>query len=107
MTQRHKITTLFSSNHSVSSLTTKPGWSMTIKTNYLPPSMKTALSTTLTTTRLSWEESRSPSVTPTDGSSISEGRRIQSEGSTISDGQEGIKSTTTPKKESPTSVSTR
>ena len=106
MTQRYKITTLFSSNHSVSSLTKKPGWSMTRKTNYLPPSMKTALST-LTTTRLSWEESRSPSVTPTDGSSISEGRRIQSDESTISAGLEGIKSTTTSKEQSPTSVSTR
>ena len=75
-----------------------------IKSIYLPPSMKTALSTT-STTRLPWEESprtsRPPPVSPSEGSSLS-GRPvgIQStatprEGSSSSEGPRGIQSTAT------------
>ena len=76
-----------------------------IKSIYLPPSMKTALSTT-STTRLPWEESprtsRPPPVSPSEGSSLS-GRPvgIQStatprEGSSSSEGTRAIQSTATP-----------
>ena len=74
---RYKILSLFSSTPSASSLATEPGWQKLSKTNYLPPSIKTARSTTLTSTRIPWEESpyliRPPSVTLTEGSPTSKG----------------------------------
>ena len=85
----------FSTNPSASPSVTQPGWQITGKTNYLSPSMKNARSTTSTkTTRLALEGTprprRPPSVSPSDGS-------------TKSDGIEGLQSTATPSKVSSTS----
>ena len=85
----------FSTNPSASPSVTEPGWQITGKTNYLPPSMKNDRSTTSTkTTRLALEGTprprRPPSVSPSDGS-------------TKSDGIEGLQSTASPSKVSSTS----
>ena len=72
-----EIITLFSSTPFASSLANKPEWQKIKESIYLPPSIKTARSTTLRTTRLPWEECprqiMPPSVTPSEGSSTSEG----------------------------------
>ena len=93
---RYKMLSLFSSTPSASSLATEPGRQKISKTNYLPPSIKTSRSTTLTSTRLPWEESpyliRPPSVTLTEGSPTSEGpggfqfTATPSEGSSTTEG---------------------
>ena len=86
-----KIITLFSSTPFASSLANKPEWQKIKESIYLPPSIKTARSTTLRTTRLPWEESprktRPPSVSPSEGSTA---------GSSMYEGPVGIQSTATP-----------
>ena len=85
-----KIITLFSSTPFASSLANKPEWQKIKESIYLPPSIKTARSTTLRTTRLPWEESprktRPPSVSPSEGSTA---------GSSMYEGPVGIQSTAT------------
>ena len=83
-------------------MTNEPGWPITRKYNYLPPSIITARSTS---TRLPWEgsprPSRPPPVSPSEGSSISETLgEIQStaptsDGSSTSEGPGGTQSTAT------------
>ena len=72
----HICTCLFSSNKSASSLTNGPGWLTTRMTNTLSSSMIMFTSRS-TSTRLPWEECprqiMPPSVTPSEGSSTSEG----------------------------------
>ena len=90
-----EIITLFSSTPFASSLANKPEWQKIKESIYLPPSIKTARSTTLRTTRLPWEESphmsRPPSVSPSEGSTAA-----PSEGSYLSERPVGIQSTATP-----------
>ena len=90
----------FSSTKLASSLANEPGWPTTRSTNSLP-SPKIMITARSTSTRLPWEgsphPSMPPSVTPSEGSSTSEGGGIQStatpsEGSSTSEGG-GIQST--------------
>ena len=90
----HKIISLFSSPPFASSLTNKPDWQKIKESTYLPPSIKTARSTTITS-RLPWEESphttRPPSVSPSEGSTAA-----PSDGSSMYEGPAGKQSTATP-----------
>ena len=85
---------MFRYSPSASSLTNTPERKEIKESTYLPPSMKTARSTTITS-RLPWEESphttRPPSVSPSEGSTAT-----PSEQSSNYEGPVEIQSTATP-----------